>query len=774
MNSKPLTGAEARQHLYELMHQDTSFEEKAYQALELGVRCLGVQNGHLTRIDTETDYWEITVSTDPPGGQFPPGLELDLETTYCRRTLTADGSIALHDAPRQGWEDDPAFEEHGLQCYHGTTLAIDGEPYGTVCFVATDSREESFGEIETMFAEFITRLLERELEREQHEADLTRQANLVNVLNRVLRHNLRNDLSVVRGHARLLMDQTDDETHGDVCLEAVDDLIELSEQARELERIVGEDYDRQDTDIVALVEYLIDKTRRNFPDVSFILKGDGAVTAAVRPSFERALEELLENAAKHAGETPTVTVTVEAVPNAVEIRIADDGPGLGEAERKVLASGTETPLIHGSGLGLWLVHWIVSGHNGAVTPETTPEGTIMTLSVPRSPEETLTQQVTELRQARDRYQAAFENAFEGMVIVDDDARIVAANPEAADIYGPDRQELLGRSIREFLPDEFDFEAAWDAFKAAGTERDTVTIVGTDGVERPVEYAATADIVPGQHLTTVRDISDRVGRERERAQAETIFEQAQDAMFLIDVTDGTFRVECANDAYEGLTGLSTADIRGKTPAEILGAEVGAEIEARYSECVERRETVEYEEIIPIDGESRYWETKLSPIIEDDAVVKLVGTTRDVTDQKQREEQLREKRERFERLLETSPVGITVLDTDGAIVRANDRAEEILALSKSEITTRTYDDPDWEIVDAAGEPIPAEALPFRRVLETGKPVYEYEHGIRLADGSFRWLSINAAPLTSREGEIEQVVSVITDRTDHYEDERHPSLQ
>jgi PAS domain S-box-containing protein len=246
------------------------------------------------------------------------------------------------------------------------------------------------------------------------------------------------------------------------------------------------------------------------------------------------------------------------------------------------------------------------------------------------------------------------------------------------------------------------------------------------------------------------------------------------MFLIDVTDGTFRVECANDAYEGLTGLSTADIRGKTPAEILGAEVGAEIEAQYSECVERRETVEYEEIIPIDGESRYWETKLSPIIEDDAVVKLVGATRDVTDQKQREEQLREKRERFERLLETSPVGITVLDTDGAIVRANDRAEEILALSKSEITTRTYDDPDWEIVDAAGEPIPAEALPFRRVLETGKPVYEYEHGIRLADGSFRWLSINAAPLTSREGEIEQVVSVITDRTDHYEDERHPSLQ
>ncbi|PSQ47632.1 hypothetical protein BRD19_09035 [Halobacteriales archaeon SW_7_65_23] len=346
-----------------------------------------------------------------------------------------------------------------------------------------------------------------------------------------------------------------------------------------------------------------------------------------------------------------MTVTVEAVPNAAEVRIADDGPGLDEAEREVLATGTETPLIHGSGLGLWLVYWIVSRHDGDIETETTSDGTTMTLSVPRSPEVETQQQVAELREARDRYRAAFENAFEGMIILNDEARIVAANPEAATIHGSDRRDLLGRSIREFLPEGFDFESAWGEFKTAGAERDTVTIVGSDGVERPVEYAATADIVPGQHLVTLRDVIDR---------------------------------------------------------------------------------------------------------------------------KQREQQLQQERERFERLLETSPAAITVLDRTGSIVRANDRAEAVLGLNKSEITSRHYDDPEWEIVDAAGDPLSSEKLPFRQVIETGRPVYGYEHGIRRPDGTLRWLSINAAPMTTSEGDLERVIAVITDRTDHQAGENEPSVQ
>lgn len=383
MTESELTSREVRQDLYKSIRKDVSFEQKVDEALTLGKQYLGVDNGHLTRIDQGANYWEAISSTDSADGQFPPGLELDLGTTYCRRTITANSQIVLHDAPKQGWADDPAFETHGLHCYHGTTLVVDGEPYGTVCFVAEDPRSEKFSDSEILFTELITRLLERELEREQHETELTRQADLATVLNRVLRHNLRNDMSIIRGHTQLMADKLEDDPSGEIALSQIDDLLELSQKARDLNRIVTADYERKPTDIVALVEDIVETVTQEDSSASVSVNYDGKITADVLPSFSQAVEELIENAVKHSSETPTVTVTIETVRNAVEIRISDDGPGLADHEADVLKTGTETPLTHGSGLGLWIAHWIVTDHNGSVEATDTEGGTTMTISVPR-------------------------------------------------------------------------------------------------------------------------------------------------------------------------------------------------------------------------------------------------------------------------------------------------------------------------------------------------------------------------------------------------------
>jgi GAF domain-containing protein len=148
---------DARVELYDIMSQDLAFERKAQQVLALGERYLGVDNAHLTRIDQETDYWEAILSTDDVDGDYPPGLALDLRSTYCRRAIADDGSLALHDAPEQGWDDDPAYEEHGLHCYHGTPITVDDDPYGTLCFVSRSPRDEPFTPEDTLFADLIAR-----------------------------------------------------------------------------------------------------------------------------------------------------------------------------------------------------------------------------------------------------------------------------------------------------------------------------------------------------------------------------------------------------------------------------------------------------------------------------------------------------------------------------------------------------------------------------------------------------------------------------------------
>ncbi|WP_135822382.1 PAS domain S-box protein [Halostella litorea] len=140
-----------------------------------------------------------------------------------------------------------------------------------------------------------------------------------------------------------------------------------------------------------------------------------------------------------------------------------------------------------------------------------------------------------------------------------------------------------------------------------------------------------------------------------------------------------------------------------------------------------------------------------------------------EQTERTEQLRFREQELEAantllstLFETLPVGVTILNSDGEIMQANQRGEEVLGLTEAEITERTYDDLAWQIVDEDGEPIPNDELPFARVERTGETVLDYEHGIVWPDGTERWLSVNAAPLTADTAGNEQVVTAISDIT------------
>lgn len=746
---------EYREQLYEVIREEIPFKQKAKRALELGVEYLGADNGYLTQINRETDHWEAVVSTDAQDGPVPAGLELDLGTTYCERTVDSGAQISLHDAENQGWSNELPYETYGLSCYLGTTLVVDGEEYGTVCFAAEDPREEPFSDSETMFAELVARLLERELERASHETAFRKQVNLSTVLNRVLRHNLRNDMIVIRGRTQLLADGSEENPHAEIALRNIDKLIQLGEKARELEQVIGETAEHTQANLQKLLTHEAKKIQRDYPAANISVDCDESVSLSVFDSFAHAIRELIDNAAKHSGETPTVEVTVDADDDEVTISIKDDGPGLSTQEQHVLNDGAESPLVHGSGLGLWLVNWVVTTHGGTVEATVTDNGTTMEVTVPRVSGLLESPSKQELARSLDQYKEAFEQANEAMIFTDADGRILDANPAAGDIPSLSKHELLGRNIAGFYPDDFDFEAEWEAFQTGEKSRDTITVIDANDEEHIVEYAGTQDVVPGQHLFVTRDITERVQQERElrrkteaidagpigvtitdptqednpiiyandmfcelsgydrdeilgrnwrfmqdglsqgetieeirkaidaekevsttvrnvkkdgtefwnhitispvknkhgevqnwigfekdvterieRTQqlelAETVFQNTQDALFVIDVADdGEFYVERVNEIYEELTGLSNAEITGQTPTEIVGDEIGSIIESQYSKCVEQQKTIKYPEEIPVDGEQRQWETKVTPVMSDGNVDKLVGAMRDVT-------------------------------------------------------------------------------------------------------------------------------------------------
>ncbi|MHB9054336.1 MAG: hybrid sensor histidine kinase/response regulator [Thermoleophilia bacterium] len=131
--------------------------------------------------------------------------------------------------------------------------------------------------------------------------------------------------------------------------------------------------------------------------------------------------------------------------------------------------------------------------------------------------------------------------------------------------------------------------------------------------------------------------------------------------------------------------------------------------------------------------------------------------------------REDSELLAKILETSPVGITVVDASGQITFANRKAEKILGLVKSEITSRVYNDPEWRITTFSGSHLPDEEFPFQKVRTTGKAVEDVRHAIVWPDGRRVCLSINASPLTGANGGFAGIVAAIEDITAAVESER-----
>jgi PAS domain S-box-containing protein len=200
-------------------------------------------------------------------------------------------------------------------------------------------------------------------EQKQREQRLT-------VLNRLFRHNIRNDVTVIRGHLDMLSDERQSE-HIDIIADRIEDIRRLSEAAQQIEQLQHSDETEQTTfDPRAVLRDRVGRLRAEHAAIE--LRQDIQVEGRVvgHELFPYALDNVLDNAVEH-NDAPTPRIDVVAEPadrsNWVVLRVADNGPGLPETEQSVLTTGTETPLAHSTGTGLWLTQWIVRESDGSVS-----------------------------------------------------------------------------------------------------------------------------------------------------------------------------------------------------------------------------------------------------------------------------------------------------------------------------------------------------------------------------------------------------------------------
>ena len=214
-----------------------------------------------------------------------------------------------------------------------------------------------------------------------------RREQRLDVLNRVLRHNLRNGMVAITGNARYIVDRTDDETTkaaAETIATSGDRLVTVANKARAFEEIRENAPTFTAVDLEDLLSEIVDQSAKEFPDATIDYTVPSDMAVRTDPRLLRLLvSNLLENALEHGGDEQRVSVRAVRTNGEIAIEIEDGGDGIPEGELTPLRDGEETPLKHGSGIGLWIVHWSAE-ILGCRLEFDTENGTKVTVTIPVS------------------------------------------------------------------------------------------------------------------------------------------------------------------------------------------------------------------------------------------------------------------------------------------------------------------------------------------------------------------------------------------------------
>nr|WP_162354518.1 PAS domain S-box protein [Natrialba swarupiae] len=223
----------------------------------------------------------------------------------------------------------------------------------------------------------------------EYEQRLEEQRDRLDLLNQVVRHDVRNDMQVVHGRAQILEDHIDDDgqEHLREVIHATEEAIELTKTARDLtETMLREEEDLKPISLDRECSSQIVEIRSQHDRA--VIRTDGrlpTVDVQADEMLEAVFRNLLQNAIVHNDKgVPEVTVSADVHDETVHVNIADNGPGIPDNQKEeVFGKGEKGLDSPGTGLGLYLVKTLVENYGGEVWIEDNdPEGAVFVVTLP--------------------------------------------------------------------------------------------------------------------------------------------------------------------------------------------------------------------------------------------------------------------------------------------------------------------------------------------------------------------------------------------------------
>jgi len=655
-----------RRELYRITSARLADGEKLSRLLELGCERLGLENGHVTRIERDTDRHTVEMAG---GSDFvQAGTVTDLGSTYCRETARSDDVLTVYNAPAEGWADDPAYGRWNIGCYIGGRIEVQDEFYGTLCFVDETPRDTEFTQHEQAFVDLMARWVSHIFERRQHERRLREYETVVNtvpdgvyVLDDDFEFGMVNDaLTGLTGYSR-------DELLGShASLVFGDDVIEAGQRNRDRLRDGRSDHAylhtevetaRGDTVLCEIKGGLLSDPDSDEPP---------ATVGVVRDMTEqRARERRLETTSARA------EALFENSPDMIDI--LDPSGNILEANARLCAKlgYEEADLV---GRGIWTLDRLIdreetvellSGldagdrrkfegryerRDGSTFPVEVHllrldlEGEDRFLAISRD--------ITDRKEQERKREQIISRVTDAIVEVDADWRFTLVNDQAEALYDIREADLLGRSF-------------WDVFSQARDTRfedEYRSVMETREPTSIVEYYPGLDgwfdiqVYPNDDGGVAFYFEEVTERQRQQRRFEAVFDNTYQFTGFLD-PDGTLLE--ANDAALSFGGVDRDEVVGKPLWETDWFQSNEEARETAKRAVERaRDGEMFRDEVRVRGADReaVIDFSVRPVTnEQGEVTSLIPEGRDITERKTRQQKLAESEARYRALAEHFPNG-----------------------------------------------------------------------------------------------------------------------
>lgn len=354
---------------------------------------------------------------------------------------------------------------------------------------------------------------------------------------------------------------------------------------------------------------------------------------------------------------------------------------------------------------------------------------------------------------------------DGVLVIDQDHRVVECNPAICAMLGYTAEELKQLHT-------WDFDGVMTEEQVRREFADLKKVQGTfethhrrkDGSTYEVEVSANGTMIGGKNfvVTICRDITERKRIEQalrtSEAQYRMLVNRIPQRVFVKDVRSNY--ISC-NESYAADLGLPAQAIAGRNDLEFFPRELAEQYRADDRLVAESKVPLEREESYVLNGEQHTILTTKVPLFDGAGdVIGVLGIFGDITDRKKMENALRASEERFRTYLVNSPAIITIVDRDGKIAYIN-RAEGGSTaddLSGTNIFSNIRPEHHDEVRRCLDESIRSHTVrSYTTSAEVNGEIWWYENRVALLGGDNSELLITSINITEQKRAEEARIAV-----------------